>query len=234
MELKEDDLVMCTVRKVEGTTIFIEIEGNGNASLVMYEVAAGRIRNLREYVAPNKKIVCKVLRIINDIPQLSLRRVTGKEKEEMQERYKKEKTFTALFKTIAKDYELIIKKIKEKSELWKFYDEARENPSLLAQFIGKEDAQKLAKLLLEKKEKEKIAKKEFAIKSFAENGVVEIKEILDQKNVDMRYLGSSCFSITANGKDFKEANSKIEDALQQIEKKAKEKKLFFEVKEMKK
>ena len=44
MELKEDDLVMCTVKSIEGTTVFVEIENRQEAS--MSEVAAGS-RNLR-------------------------------------------------------------------------------------------------------------------------------------------------------------------------------------------
>src|SRR3990167_650200 len=101
MELREDDVVMCTVKEIEGTTVFLEIEGNGAGSMVMSEVAAGRIRNLREYVFPNKKVVCKVLKIAADKHiELSLRRVTGKEREEAQEKYKKEKTFMSLIGTL--------------------------------------------------------------------------------------------------------------------------------------
>ena len=87
MELREDDVVMCTVKEIEGTTVFLEIEGNGTGTMVMSEVAAGRIRNLREYVFPKKKVVCKVFKIANGGHiELSLRRVTGKEREEAQER----------------------------------------------------------------------------------------------------------------------------------------------------
>src|SRR3989338_8034553 len=152
--LKEDDLVLCTVKRVEGTTVFLDVEGDGEGSLVFSEIAAGRIRNLREYVVPNKKIVCKVLRIINGHPQLSLRRVTTKEKEQVLEEHQKDKTFSSLIKTIVKDPEKTIKSIKETSELWKFYDDAKENPKLLESFFTKEEAAKLSKIFSEKKDKE--------------------------------------------------------------------------------
>jgi len=231
MQLKEEDLVMCTVKSIEGTTIFLEIEGNGQAQMTLSEVAAGRIRNLREYVVPNKKIVCKVLKILNGTPQLSLRRVTGKEKEEIRERYKKERTFQAILKTTVKNSEEVINKIKEKYEIWKFYDEAQKNPEILSSFVEKTDLQKITKALFEKKEKEKEIKKIFVIKSFSENGLNEIKEILDIKNSEIHYLGSSNFSITTRAQDFKDAKSRIDEILQEIEKKAKEKKLEFEIKE---
>ena len=65
MDLKENDLVMCSVKSIEGTTVFVEIEGNGQGNIAMSEVAAGRIRNLREHISINKKIVCKVLKMLN-------------------------------------------------------------------------------------------------------------------------------------------------------------------------
>ncbi len=231
MELKEDDLVMCTVKSIEGTTVFVEIEGYGQGSISMSEVAAGRIRNLREYISVNKKIVCKILRIhANDI-QLSLRRVTTKEREEILEQYQKERTAFSLLKTVSKEPEKIISKIKEKERLWIFFDKARENPSILDSVMNKEEAQSLAKIFSEKKESEKKAKRIIILKSTSESGLKEIKSVLEIKEVDIAYLGSSQFAISSKAKDFKEANIKVNTAIQEIEKRAKEKKLFFEAKE---
>lgn len=232
MNLKEDDVVMCTVKSIEGTTVFVDIEGHGKGTIVMSEVAAGRIRNLREYVFPNKKIVCKILNISQDGHiQLTLRRVTGKEREELQEKYKKEKTFISLLKTIIKDPQNIINSIKEKYELWEFFEEAQEKPSLLEKFLKKEDSTRLAQLMAEKEEREKTAKKIFTLQSTAEKGVRDIQELLKTKDIEIHYLGSSKFSASAKGSDFKEANNKLSIALTDIEKKAKEKKAVFELKE---
>ena len=197
----------------------------------MSEVAAGRIRNLREYVYPNKKIVCKILKILPGNIQLSLRRVTAKEREEIEERYKKEKTFGAMIKTVLKNSEELIKKIKEKYELWDFFDKVKEKPDLLSSFLKKDDAEKLAKVISEKKEKEKEVKKTIILKSLAESGIDEIKKVLDVKNVTIKYLGSSQFSVAASAKDFKDANNKVNKALEEIQNYAKEKKAVFEIKE---
>ncbi|MBM3233091.1 hypothetical protein FJZ18_02910 [Candidatus Pacearchaeota archaeon] len=231
MELKIDDLVMCTVKSIEGTTVFVNIEEDGQGSISMSEVAAGRIRNLREHVSVNKKIVCKVLNITNDDVQLSLRRVTAKEKEEILERYQKEKTALSQLKTVSKDPDKIISKIKEKDRLWSFFDKAREDQSILDKVMSKEEAQSLAKILSEKKETEKKAKRVIILRSTSSSGVEEIKKALDIKGVEISYLGSSQFAIISKAKDFKEANSKVSSAIEEIEKKAKEKKLFFEAKE---
>ncbi len=222
---------MCTVKGIEGTTVFLQIEGNGEGSMVMSEVAAGRIRNLREYVYPNKKIVCKILKIINGHPNLSLRRVTGKEREEVEEKYKKERNFLSMLKTIVKEHEKTLEKIKEKYSPADFFDEAKENPSILEKFMKKEEAQNFAKLLSEKKEKDKEVKKTIVLKSSSDSGVKEIKEILNVKDVKISYLGSSQFLLSAQGKEFKQANAKITAALEEIENRAKNKKAILEIKE---
>ena len=228
--MKEDDLVLCTVKRIEGTTVFVEIEGNGQGSLSLPEIAAGRIRNLRDYVATNKKIVCKILRFVNGHHELSLRRVTTKERDEVLEKFEKEKNLKSLIKSNAKDFEKAINKIKEQEELAEFYDKIRENPHLIEPFVSKEEAQKLIKILSEKKDKEKEAKMLIRISSDSPNGISDIKEILQAKDAEIHYLGSSKFSITTKAKDFKEANIKLQKIIDIMAKKAKEKKVFFEIK----
>lgn len=231
MDIKEDELVMCTVKSIEGTTVFVNIEEGGQGNIAMSEVAAGRIRNLREHVSVNKKIVCKVLKITNENIQLSLRRVTAKEREEILEHYQKERTAISLLKTVTKTPEKIIEKIKEKEKLWSFFDKAREDPSILEKVMSKEEAQSLAKIFSEKKESEKKAKRIILIKSTTESGVKDIKDVLNIKDSDISYLGSSQFAVSAKAKNFKEANLKVSAAIGEIEKRAKEKKIFFETKE---
>lgn len=231
MELTEDSVVLCTVKKIEKTTIFLDIEDNGEGSMVFSEVAAGRIRNLREYVFPSKKIVCKILSTEPGNIQLSLRRVTAKERDEVLERYKKEKRLHGMLKSIAKKPEEIIKKIKEEHDLLTFLEDARDKPEILKKFFSKEGAEKFYNLLKEKIIREKEVKKAFKLSSESPEGIQEIKEILSIRDVEIRYLGSSIFSITAKAKDFKEANKKISSALETIEKKAKENHAHFEIKE---
>ena len=234
-ELKEEDVVMCTVKRIEGTTVFVTIEGDGEGTMVISEVAAGRIRNLREYVLPNKKIVCKALKIDADGHiHLSLRRVTGKERELLQEEYKKERTFTSLLGTVLKDTVAVhkmIEKIKETYKLANFFDIIRSQTSLLEQFMKKEEAERIASMIAEKEEREKGAKRRFILKTTAEQGLNDIKSILVVPGVDIRYLGSAQFSISAKGADFKEANAKVATALAEIEKRTKEKRAYFEVRE---
>ena len=101
MELEVGDVVLCTVDRIAGTVVFVKIDRNGEGNITTSEIAPGRIRNLRDYVVPKKKIVCKILRISpNGNINLSLRRVTQKEKKEILEQYKQEKSYKSVLKSI--------------------------------------------------------------------------------------------------------------------------------------
>tara|TARA_Y100000310_G_scaffold344518_1_gene457705 strand:+ start:1030 stop:1737 length:708 start_codon:yes stop_codon:yes gene_type:complete len=235
MDLKEDDIVLCIVKKVEGTTVFVDISSsNKKGTIVFSEVSAGRIRNLRDFVSPNKKIVCKVLKIHQDHAELSLRRVTAKESSLALERHKKETTFKKLLSSISKDSEKIIEKISASHDLSDFIEEARESPALLSKFMTLSVSTKISKILSEKSTSTKTVKKIFILKSLSASGLLDIKSALSNiKDVKVSYLGSSKFSLTVSAPEFKEAESIALSALEEIEKKAKAKSLSFILKDKK-
>ena len=232
MEIESGDILICTVDKIVGTTVFVEIEGtNIPGTIILSEIAAGRIRNIREYVVPNKRIVCKVIRISGDHVELSLRRVTGKERDDVMERYKKEKTFQSLLKNAVSDPEGVTKKIKEKYDISDFIDKLKENPEIASEFLKKDELEKISKVLIEKRDKEKTAKKIIKLNSDSETGIEDIRQILSVKDAEIHYLGSSQYSVQAKALDFKETNSKLDKALKQIQEKAKQLKAILEIKE---
>jgi translation initiation factor 2 alpha subunit (eIF-2alpha) len=230
MELKEEDLILCTVRKIEGTTVIVDIPSFGEGHLSFPEIAAGRIRNIREYVVPNKKIVCKVLKMINNHPTLSLRRVTAKERDSVLDKDNKEKILKNMLKSITPEPEKIIEKIKEKYDLQEFYDNIRTSKQI-SEFLSKEELTKFEKILLEKKEKNKEEKRTIVLSSDSDQGIQEIKKVLDIKNATIHYLGSSQFSISVTANDFKEANHNLDQIIKSIESQAKTLKMRFELKE---
>ncbi len=229
MEVKEDDLILCTVAKIEPAAVFVDLEGGQKGTIPMSEVAAGRIRNLREFVAPNKKIVCKILKKTPDHLELSLRRVTAKERDEVLNKYKKERTSEALLKAVIKNPERIFENIRKDSSLAEFIVKARADIQYAAKYLAKENLPLLEKILKEKKEREREARKVILLRSNAHSGLLEIKGLLAEKEVTVNYLGSGHFSISATAQDFKEANHKVDTTIEEICKKAKEKKLTFEI-----
>jgi translation initiation factor 2 alpha subunit (eIF-2alpha) len=103
-QLQERELVLCAVEKIIGTSVFVNIEGNGEGTISLSEIAPGRIRNLRDYVIPGKRIVCKVLSI-RDHAILSLRRVGINEKKEFLQKLSRERSNKAILRTVLGEQE---------------------------------------------------------------------------------------------------------------------------------
>lgn len=233
MSVKEDDVVFCKVTKIDGTSVFLEIDGESKqGSMTLSEVAAGRIRNLKKFVSPGRMVVCKVLRVLPDYVELSLRRVTTKEREELLESHKRERAFWNMLEVVGEEPQKIISEIKKEYNFIDFFDEAREDKKVLETFLSKEKAQKVFEILAEKSEREKIVNKKIVVKSFSENGINDLREIL-KVEAEVHYLGNSTFSISISGKDFKEANLKLDEILKDIEKRVKDRKAVLEIKKEK-
>src|SRR3989339_643176 len=63
MELETGDNIMCTVDRIVGTIVFVKIDGtNKEGSITFSEISPGRIRNIRDFVTPKKKIICEILK----------------------------------------------------------------------------------------------------------------------------------------------------------------------------
>lgn len=229
MSLKLDEAYLCKVVKIEGTTVYLKVEDTGEeGSMMLSEVAAGRIRNLRDYVSLNRKVVCKVLKIHGGHIEFSLRRVTARERDDVLERHKRERAFANMLHVVGEKPEEIILQIKKEFDFLEFFDDVRGNPQILEKFLSKDKAAKVIEILVEKDVKEKQVEGFFTLKSDSPQGVNDIREILDLKEGEIHYLGSSRFSLAVSGEDFKEANQKLEIIFEEIEKRAKTKKAIFE------
>ena len=230
MELEQGEIVLCTVDRIAGTTVFVNIEGvNKEGSINLSEIAPGRIRNLRDYVVPKKTIICKILKISGENIELSLRRVKEKEKKEIKEKYKIEKGYTSVFKTILKEKtKEIIEKIKEKQRFFEFIDKIKKDPKELEDLIGKEEAKKILEILNTQKEKKVLLKKEIKLHSDNPKGLNHIKEIFENiKDIEINYLGSGKYSLKTEESDIKKADLKIKENIEKIEKLAKNKSVEF-------
>lgn len=224
MKLEIGDKVLCTVDRVVGTGVFVKIDNNGvEGEIIMSEIAPGRIRNLRDYVVPKKKIVCKVLRISDSGNiELSLRRVTQKEKKEVLEKDNQEKSYLKILKSILGEIpEDILKEI-EKEGIIFFMDNVRDNPKILEDIIGKENAKKIVDILNNQKKKKTIVKKELHLTTLNPNGITLIKKILSLfKDIEVKYIAAGKYSLSLESEDVKNADKKIKEAADSAEKEAK-------------
>lgn len=232
MEFEEGDIVLCEVTNISKANIFVDIEnGKGEGSIVMSEIASGRIKNLREYVVPKKKIVCKILRISGNRIELSLRRVNQKEREERLNQEKQERSYKSVIKAITKDKtEEIIKKIQEKDNIYNFIKKSIKDSKQLEKVAGKDLALKILKIIKEQKQITTLIKKEFILKSTSPEGIELIKEILSPEENKIRYLSAGKYSLKISDKDKKTADKKAQEILEEIEKQAKKKGLEFSIK----
>jgi translation initiation factor 2 subunit 1 len=216
-----EELVLCTVDQIMGTTVFVKLDNYGKTGVIATsEIAPGRIRNLRDYVVPNKKIVCKVLRIDKEKGHidLSLRRVSQKDKREIIEKFNKERAANTILNLASKKVEEISEKIKKKyNSLFEFLEKARENESIISEFFNKEDSEKISSLIKERIKAKKIeVKKKISVSTIAPNGINIIKGALDRKDVTIIYLGAPFYMVSVEASDYKLANKKLEKALQEI------------------
>jgi translation initiation factor 2 alpha subunit (eIF-2alpha) len=232
--MEEGDMVLCTVDRIAGTVVFVKIEGEEiEGSIILSEIAPGRIRNLREYVIPKKKIVCKVLKTSGGTISLSLRRVTMKEKKEVMDAYNQERSYVSILKSVVKDKaNEIIEEITKEGKLYDFFEEARENPKKLEALIGKESARKILDIILEQKKKKTIIKRIIYLKSQEPDGLYAIKNVLENSgNISIQYLSAGKYSLRIETDDGKKGEQEINMFLTKVEKKTKEKGVQFEIKE---
>jgi len=207
--LEVGDVVLCTVERIEKTIVFVKIEGDGDGSIIMSEIAPGRIRNIRDYVVPKKKIVCKIIRISGGRIDLSLRRVTQKEKKEVLEHYNEERSYINILKSLLKEKTPeILKKIQKQGTVYDFFEDAKENPKKLEELLEKKDAQKILDILKSQKKKKTVLKKGFSLKSMNSNGITQIKGILGNiKDADVKYISAGNFIIKAESEDLKKTDN---------------------------
>lgn len=234
MTLEVGDLVLCTVERIVGTVVFVKIHQDGKeveGNIVLSEIAPGRIRNLRDYVVPKKKIVCKVLRVKAGNIDLSLRRVSQKEKKEVLEGESQKKSYISVLKSIlGEKAEEAIKTISEDG-IVPFLEEAKEKSENLEKLIGKESSKKILDILNSHKKKILLVKKEINLTTTQPNGITLIKKVLETfKGIKVKYISAGRYSLEIESEDAKTADKKLRDLTIIAEKEAKRSGIEFEVK----
>ncbi len=248
-KLEVGEIVLCTVDRIVGTTVFVKIEGDIRqfnnltsktgltpqieGSIVMSEIAPGRIRNIRDYVVPKKKIVCKILRVS---PQgnmdLSLRRVTQKERKERIEQDKQEKSYTSILKgVLGEKAEEVINQISKEEDIFSFLEEAKTSSVKLEKIVGKENSKKILEILNTQKKKKKIIKKEIYLTSIKPDGVTLIKQVLGAiKGINIKYISAGKYSLETESEDIKNTDKEMRDMINNIEKDSKKLGIEFSTK----
>ncbi len=233
---EEDELVMCTVTKVQFHSVFVTLDEYDKGGMIhISEVSPGRIRNIRDFVREGKKVVCKVLRVNTEKGHidLSLRRVTETQKRSKVDELKQEQKAEKILEFVAKDMSTDIKKLyatinenisKNYASLNEFFEKVVSDNSLI------KDSGLDAKAAKKLEEAIKLRMKEASVKidgklkltSFEPNGIDAVKEALEKgqdigkDKVMIKYLGGGSYSISVTGSNYKEAEKMLKEVSETI------------------
>ena len=201
------DLVIATIEKVMDYGAYAKLdEYNRQGFLHISEISSARIRRIRDFVKENQKMILKVIRV--DIQKghinLSLRRVTKRERIEKNKRWKKDRKGEALLNEVAEKVGLPIHEVyqkagailEEKYGLYEGFEKVvKEGVEALAEFDIPED---LVKVITQ------VAKERIRIKMVKVRGVVEVR--------CMKPNGVKCIQDAFFGakKSYKAKDAKIE------------------------
>jgi len=222
--MQEGDIVIGKVKDVTNTITSVELEDGSQATIVSSEIAPGRIKHMRQFVVPNKTIVCKVLEVSGNRISLSLRRVNSKEKKEVMQKFKQKQAITVAFNQIlGKNAQKVQEKIlKDFESLPSFIDAIREDKKIALKYIDEEKLVAVQKVA-DKKKKSHSLNYIIDIACLENDGVNRIKEIfnLKNKNSNLIYITAGKFKLSLVVEDFKQGKKEMAQILEEIEKKSK-------------
>jgi len=174
------DLAIATIESVMDYGAYANLdEYSRRGFLHISEISSARIRNVRDFVRENQKMVLKVLRV--DLEKghidLSLRRVTKRERIEKIKSWKKDRKGEALLHAVAENAGLPIHEIYQKAgsileEKYGLYDgfekAVKEGSEVLTKLNIPED---LVKIIVQ------VAEESIKIKTVKVRGVIEVRSI---------------------------------------------------------
>ena len=229
---ERDEIVICTVKKILPSSIFVDLDEYGKEAMIhISEIAPGRIRNIRDYVKENKKIVCKILNVdkAKGYIDLSLRRVNQAQRISKNKEYKQEQKAERILEDIAKKLDMDLKTIYEKAGYSIinaygnltpfFYDIVNDKVDFKKLNIPNNIANTLSEIV-----KDKIKPIEVNIagiiklESDASDGIDLIKKTLEHINninknaIKITYVGAPRYRIVIRAKDYKTAESILKEA----------------------
>jgi translation initiation factor 2 subunit 1 len=194
------DLVIATIEKLTEYGAYAKLdEYNRQGLLHISEISNARIRRIRDYIRENQKMVLKVIRV--DVEKghinLSLRRVTKRERIEKNKSWKKERKGEALLNEVAEKAGLPIHEVYEKAgaileEKYGLYEgleqAVKEGVEVLTKLDIPEDLAKVIAQVAEERIKIKMVKVKgvLEVRCMKPNGVKCIKNAFNEARKSQR------------------------------------------------
>jgi len=247
-----NEIVVCTVRKIYGNSTFVYLtEYEKEGVLTISEIAAGRIRNLRDHVVEDKTIICKILRVDKKQKRidLSLRRVPLPVMKNKLEEIKKEEYAERMYNDLAKEfnttkddlfertYEPIFEEYTNVSEA--LYDVMLNNEKIkMFKKLSKEEQTAFLKIINDRIKPESVTfKKHFKLSSTNPEGCELIKSVIKnilEKHINydefkVTYTAAGDFDITITHDDMKSADMLFTKFKKELESESKKNNLILKI-----
>lgn len=225
------ELVIASVNKITNYGAYVTLDEYGkDGFLHISEVSSGWIRNIRNYIREGQKVVLKVLRVDPERNQidLSLRRVTQRERREKILLWRRAKKAESLLRSASQKLGLTLEELYEKvadlieKSFSDIYDgleaAAREGvEALLKAGIPKEIAEVLTEIAKERIRVSVVkVKGTLNLTCIKPDGVLRIKEALLKAkesgfkrgaNIRIYVVSPPKYEVEVTAKDYKEANA---------------------------
>jgi len=226
------DLIIATIETVTDYGAYAKLDEYEKRGLLhVSEISSSWIRNIRDFVREGQKLTLKVLRV--DLEKghidLSLRRVTKRERIEKVLSWKKERKAESLLRGVAEKqgltneevYERAVKIIEQKFDLYEAFEKtAIEGPEALTEIGVPEDLAQTFTQVAQERIHVKLVKVRgtLEVRCMKPNGVKIIKDAFTKAKTEKTKDASVTFSVIAAPKYSIEASAenykRAEDVLQ--------------------
>ena len=229
---EEGELVLCTVTKIYHHSVFVDLDEYGKSGLIhISEVSPGRIRNIREFVKEDKKVVCLILRVSMDKGHidLSLRRVNERQRKEKIEQIKKEQKAEKIVEMVAKDhkkkpedlyYKIFTSISKDYVTLHDFFFDVSQGTVKMEDYgIDKAIAKDIQEHISQRMKPPEVAiKGRLNLRSYEAAGVDHIRDALLKglalsPNIVILYEGAGKYHVTITDTNYKDAEKVLENLI---------------------
>ncbi len=172
------DLVIATIKTVMDYGVYPDLDEYGKRGFLhISEISSSRIRNIRDFVRENQKMVLKVLRVDTEKGHidLSLRRVTKRERIEKVKSWKRDRKAEAILSEVAEKaqmskeeaYQKVGAILEEKYGLYDGFEKALKNGAKSIVEIG--IPEELATIIVQ------VASDRIKVKTVQVKGVLEVR-----------------------------------------------------------